>query len=156
VLRFAIGPNLVSLSLPLEQWLKSRDLVLRPVIGPNLVSLSVPLEPWLESRDLVLRSVIGPNLVSLSVPLEPWLESRDLVLRSVARPTRSSPTAGRTFKGTGSPDGLRYFLYVRTDVGINKRRWCFEFLKCLQGLSIEINIFLPVNANTSWLIMLVA
>jgi hypothetical protein len=32
----------------------------------------------------------------------------------------------------------------------------FEFLKCLWRLSIEINIFPPVNANTSWLIMLVA
>ncbi len=43
------------------------------------------------------------------------------------------------------------------DVGINKCRWWFfEFLKCLQRLSIEINIFPPVDANTSWLIMLVA
>jgi hypothetical protein len=32
----------------------------------------------------------------------------------------------------------------------------FEFLKCLQRLSIEINLFPPVSANTSWLIMLVA
>jgi hypothetical protein len=54
----------------LELWMKSCNLVLRFVIGPNLVSLSVPLEPWLESRDLVLRSVIGPNLVSLSVQLD--------------------------------------------------------------------------------------
>jgi hypothetical protein len=28
-------------------------------------------------------------------------------------------------KGTGSPDGLRYILYVWIDVGINKRRWWF-------------------------------
>jgi hypothetical protein len=28
-------------------------------------------------------------------------------------------------KGTGSPDGLKYFLYVWIDVGINKRRWWF-------------------------------
>jgi hypothetical protein len=32
----------------------------------------------------------------------------------------------------------------------------FEFLKCPQRLSIEINIFLLVNVYTSWLIMLVA
>jgi hypothetical protein len=32
----------------------------------------------------------------------------------------------------------------------------FIFLKCLQSLSIEINLFLPVNANISWLIMLLA
>jgi hypothetical protein len=30
----------------------------------------------------------------------------------------------------------------------------FEFFKCLQRLSIEINLFLPVNANISWLLML--
>jgi hypothetical protein len=59
-------------------------------------------------------------------------------------------------KGTGSPDGLRYFLYLRTDVGINKRADVFEYLKCLQRLAIEINLFLPVNVNISWLIMLVA
>jgi hypothetical protein len=28
-------------------------------------------------------------------------------------------------KGTGSSDGLRYFLYVWTDEGINKGRWWF-------------------------------
>ncbi len=59
------GSTSTSLSVPLESWLKLRDLVLRSVNGPNLVSLSVPLEPWLESRDLVLRHVIGPNQVSL-------------------------------------------------------------------------------------------
>jgi hypothetical protein len=30
-----------------------------------------------------------------------------------------------SIKGTGSPDGLRYFLNVWIDVGINKRRWWF-------------------------------
>jgi hypothetical protein len=28
----------------------------------------------------------------------------------------------------------------------------FEFLKCIQGLSIKINLFLPVNAHISWLL----
>jgi hypothetical protein len=61
------------------------------------------------------------------------------------------------FKGTGSPDGLNYFRYLLIDAGINKRRGClFLFLKGLQRLSIEINLFLPVNANISWLIMVVA
>jgi hypothetical protein len=32
----------------------------------------------------------------------------------------------------------------------------FEILKCLQRLFIEIKLFLPVNANISWLIMLAA
>ncbi len=32
----------------------------------------------------------------------------------------------------------------------------FEFLKFLKRFSIEINIFLPVNANISWLLKLVA
>jgi hypothetical protein len=33
-----------------------------------------------------------------------------------------------TFKGTGSPDGLRYFLYVQRDEGINKcRGWFLNF-----------------------------
>jgi hypothetical protein len=32
----------------------------------------------------------------------------------------------------------------------------FEFLKCFQTFSIEINLFLPVNANTSWLIIVLA
>jgi hypothetical protein len=32
----------------------------------------------------------------------------------------------------------------------------FEFLKCFQTFSIEINPFLPVNAIKSWLIMLLA
>ncbi len=31
-----------------------------------------------------------------------------------------------------------------------------EFLKCLQRLSIEINLFLPVNVNISLLIMILA
>jgi hypothetical protein len=31
-----------------------------------------------------------------------------------------------------------------------------EFFKCLQRLSIEINLFLPVNVNISWLIMSLA
>ncbi len=30
-----------------------------------------------------------------------------------------------SLEGTGSPVGLRYFLYVWTDVGINKLRWWF-------------------------------
>ncbi len=32
----------------------------------------------------------------------------------------------------------------------------FEFFNCLQSLPIEINLFLPVNANISWIIMLLA
>jgi hypothetical protein len=32
----------------------------------------------------------------------------------------------------------------------------FEFLQGLQTFSIETNIVLPLNAQTSWLIMLVA
>jgi hypothetical protein len=32
----------------------------------------------------------------------------------------------------------------------------FEYLKCLQRLANEVNLFLPVNVNISWLIMLVA
>jgi hypothetical protein len=32
----------------------------------------------------------------------------------------------------------------------------FEFLKGLQRLSIELNLVLPVNANISWLLMLLA
>jgi hypothetical protein len=31
-----------------------------------------------------------------------------------------------------------------------------EFLNGLQRLSVEINLYLPVNANTGWLIMLLA
>ncbi len=56
-------------------------------------------------------------------------------------------------KGTGSPDGLTYFWYVWIAIGLTSRL-VFEFLKCLERLSIEINLFLPVNANTNWLIML--
>jgi hypothetical protein len=41
------------------------------------------------------------------------------------------------------------------DVGLNKCQVVFEFLECLQRLSITINLFLWVNANISWLIMLV-
>jgi hypothetical protein len=59
------------------------------------------------------------------------------------------------FKGTRSPDGLRYFLYEWIDVGIKASWVVFEFSNYLQRLSIEINLFLPVNENISWLIMLV-
>ncbi len=47
---------------------------------------------------------------------------------------------------------------ICTDICRHKKasRMVFEFLKCLQRRSIEINLFLPVIANISWLIMLVA
>jgi hypothetical protein len=42
------------------------------------------------------------------------------------------------FKGTGSPDGLRYFCYVWIDVGINKRLWQFlNFLSVSSGLPLK-------------------
>jgi hypothetical protein len=59
-----------------------------------------------------------------------------------------------TLKGLGHQMDWDIFLYVWIANGLNNRRgW---ILKCLQRLSIEINLFLPVNANISLLIMLLA
>jgi hypothetical protein len=59
-------------------------------------------------------------------------------------------------KGTGSQDGLSHFLYVWIVLDLKKLPgWFLNFL-CLQRFSIEVNLFLLVNANTDWLIMLVA
>ncbi len=61
-------------------------------------------------------------------------------------------------KGPGSPDGLSFLTCIDTIDRYRPKeasRVVFEFLQGLQAFSIEINKFLPVNANISWLTMLV-
>jgi hypothetical protein len=47
----------------------------------------------------------------------------------LALPRPPEVGTGYVLKGTGSPDGLRYFWYVWIYVGINTRRWWFMNFK---------------------------
>jgi hypothetical protein len=95
-----------------------------------------------------LSSPFSPSPSSSPWPLLPFLCSE------IREPEGKQASH---LKGTGSPDGLKIFLkWMDRCRHKQASRVVFEFLKCLQRLSIEINLFLPVNANLRWLIMLLA
>ncbi len=119
-----------------------------PVVAQVLVYLwCQPTPPYTTGQSLTFSTGSGPSIFKLQLfkKWDTWC--------SIKRGMKFF----LTFKGTGSPDGYGFCWHVWLDLGLSKGRgWFRDFLGAPLICHWKNKHISCVNANTSWLIMLLA